>query len=100
LCTAFEERSTKVRSEALEGLLVHLVVAQSALLGQEPAAVGPSEPTHGDREGVHQREERVEADLPAQQVLPQALFGDPQVGRLAREGGTVHLPRKAGNHSP
>jgi len=28
----------KVRSEALEGLLVHLVVAQSALLGQEPAA--------------------------------------------------------------
>src|SRR5215207_2104401 len=83
----------KVRSQAVEGLLVDLVVAESALFGQEPAAVSPSEPTHGDGEGVHQTEERVEADLPAQQVLPQSLFGDPQIGRLTRESGAVHLPQ-------
>ena len=81
----------QVRPQAVEGLFARLVVAESQLLGQKPATVGPSEPASRHREGVHQGDLRVEAH-PEQQVLPQPLLGDPQICHLAGEGGAVNFP--------
>src|SRR5215213_11575860 len=78
----------KVNSKAVEGLLGHLVVAEGRFLGQPSTAVGSSKAAYRHRRTVDQGHLRVEVH-PAQQVLPEHLLYDPQVGRLTAEGGAV-----------
>lgn len=63
----------------------------SAFLPKAPAARGAEEAANGHREGVHDRDRRIEADLLAYQVAPQELLGLPKVGALASESGAVDL---------
>lgn len=84
--------NTQVCSEAAEGLLVHLhrLEAYGVLLGQDAAAIGPSEPTYGNWEGAYQREQRIEPNLLVQQMRLQSLLSDPQISCLTRESSVVH----------
>src|SRR5215218_5387206 len=79
----------EVGTQPVEGLLAHLVVAEGALFSQDAAAVSPREMASRHREAVDQGHLGVEAH-PAEQVLPEHLLYDPEIGRLAAEGGAVN----------
>src|SRR5215213_3327998 len=76
-------------TEPVEGLLVHLVVAEGRFPGQPSAAIGSGEVASRHREGVDQGHLGVEAYLD-EQMLPEHLLYGPEVSRLAAEGGAVN----------
>ena len=79
-----------VHPEAIEGLLEEDVLAESGLPAEAPAAVGAGEKTRRQGERVTQGEGRVVRSF-GQELLPEALFDLPEVGRLPGEGGPMYL---------
>jgi len=91
--TRARPRDRYVPTQAVEGLLLHRVVAVSSFRSQPPeATVGPREATHRNREAVSNGHERVLVNLAVKASL-QALFHFPKVRGLPTEGGTMHLEK-------
>jgi len=66
------------------------VLAEGGLSTEAPATVGASEQASRQGESVADGEGRVVRNE-REELLPEALLDLPEVGRLARKGGPMHL---------
>jgi hypothetical protein len=81
---------TNVSPQTVVGLVRQFIVAKTRKPTQSATAIGTRKATNGYRKTVHNGHLRVKLYL-SENMLPQLLFGFPQIARLAGKRDPMHL---------